>query len=423
MPNHYFMKFLYNSIFIALGIITLCLGIGCTPSKKSPELLRTPYLQGAIADSISIIWRTTSGVECAVQYKLKDEESWSTQAGVITAKGGSILENMVTLKGLKRGWYYDYKVLTDGKEFTSGQNLFFRAPIENADSVFAFYAVGDIGEAVADGGKPDQLAKSIADRQTVYDLGLLLGDIIYPIGEKSGYDKHLFPYFENVFSNVTSWPIPGNHDWGSDIEENYAQQWKLPGNEHYYSFDYGKVHYIGLDTKNGEFYKYEVQKKWLENDLKTAQGKYDWIIVFLHHNGKSCTYKDDYEAVVTMYPLFNEYNVDLVLNGHAHTYERLRPMDGEGQVVDLSQSNDQYINPDGFISITVGSGGKLRGVGTDPTAFTPDPDNCKYPNLVAAYAHTWAFLEINVNGKNLKAQAINTEDGQLVDEFEISKRD
>ena len=419
------MKSLHKSSLNLFVFVIFVVCIGCNVPQKPIELVREPYLQSAIADSISIIWRTKTGVDCAVKYKLKDESSWSTQTGLITAKEDTMLENMVTLNGLKRGSYYDYKVLTDGQEFATSSELFFRAPIEDSDSVFNFYAVGDIGEAVEDGGKPDQLAKSIADRQTIYDLGLLLGDIIYPIGENAGYDEHLFPYFENVFSNVTSWPIPGNHDWGSVIEENYAQQWKLPGNEHYYSFDYGKVHYIGLDTKNGEFYKYEVQKKWLENDLKTAQGKYDWIIVFLHHNGKSCTYKDDYEAVVTLYPLFNEYNVDLVLNGHAHTYERLRPMDGNGVVVnsDSIQNDNQYINPEGFISITAGSGGKLRGVGSDPTAFIPDPDNCKYPNLVAAYAHTWAFLEIKVNGKNLKAQAINTEDGQLVDEFEIRKRD
>lgn len=419
------MKSMSKSISIVFVFAILSVCIGCNDPQKPIELLRKPYLQSAIADSTSIIWRTKKGQDCAVHYKLKDAKSWLIQTGQVTAKGGFGLENLVTLKNLSRGSYYDYKVLTNGEELAAGNELFFRAPIEDSDSVFNFYAVGDIGEAVEDGGKPDQLAKSIADRQTVYDLGLLLGDIIYPIGENAGYDEHLFPYFEDVFSNVTSWPIPGNHDWGSSIEENYAQQWKLPGNEHYYSFDYGKVHYIGLDSKNGEFYKYEVQKKWLENDLKTAQGKYDWIIVFLHHNGKSCTYKDDYEAVVTLYPLFNEYNVDLVLNGHAHTYERLRPMDGNGVVInsDSSQNDNQYINPDGFISITAGSGGKLRGVGSDPTAFTPDPDNCKYPNLVAAYAHTWAFLEIKVNGKHLKAQAINTEDGQLVDEFEISKRD
>lgn len=419
------MNFLHKSVFIVLGFVTLCLGIRCTPAQKIPDLIRTPYLQGAVADSISIIWRTKTGVDCAVQYKLKDEESWLSKTGQVAVKGDSVIENLVTLKGLKRGKYYDYRVLTDGQEYAVDSDLSFRAPIEDSDSVFTFYAVGDIGEAVEDGGKPDKLAKSISDRQTKYDLGLLLGDIIYPIGENAGYDEHLFPYFKDVFSNVTSWPIPGNHDWGSSIEDNYAQQWKLPGNEHYYSFDYGNVHYIGLDSKNGEFYQYEIQKTWLENDLKTAQGKYDWIIVFLHHNGKSCTYKDDYEAVVTLYPLFNEYGVDLVLNGHAHTYERLRPLDGQGQVVDSnsSQSNTEYINPTGFISITAGSGGKLRGVGSDPTAFTPDPDNCKYSNLVAAYAHTWAFLEIKVNGKNLKAQAINTLDGELVDEFEISKRD
>jgi hypothetical protein len=41
---------------------------------------------------------------------------------------------------------------------------------------------------------------------------------------------------------------------------------------------------------------------------------------------------------------------------------------------------------------------------------------------VAAYAHTWAFLELKVNGKELSGEAINTEDGELVDSFMIKKK-
>lgn len=386
------------------------------------QLQRFPYLQAAQADSISILWRTDIGTQCEVKYRLKKADKWMKTTGKLISRNDSVRENMVTIKGLRNGETYLYKVFTDGQELALGKDLQFKSALRPTDSVFTFYAAGDIGESVEDGGTPDKLAQAIWERNPSYHHGLLLGDIIYPIGESAGYDIHLFPYFQDVFSRSTAWPIPGNHDWGSDIETNYAQQWKLPGNEHYYSFDQGNVHFIGLDSKNGEFYEFGTQVAWLENDLKKAQGNYDWIVVFLHHNGKSCTYKDDYEAVVSLYPLFAQYNVDLVLNGHAHTYERLKPMNGMGEVVQIPDvDHNSYHNPEGFISITAGSGGKLRGVGSDPKAFTPDPSNCQYPDLVAAYDHTWAFLEIAVKGRTISAKTISVQNGEVLDAFVINK--
>ncbi|MEQ6120310.1 metallophosphoesterase [Reichenbachiella sp. MALMAid0571] len=402
---------------------------GCKSSSKENNhkektkvtLQRMPYLQSALADSISILWRTNLGSECLVKYQLKQGGGWQQQAGVILSKNDLVQENIVTIKGLERGQVYAYSIYTDGMQLASNKDLQFRTALASTDSVFTFFAAGDIGESVEDGGTPDKLAKTMWERNSAYDLGLLLGDIIYPIGESAGYDIHLFPYFKDVFSRTTVWPIPGNHDWGSDIETNYAEQWKLPGNEHYYSFDQGNVHFIGLDSKKGEFYEYEKQKSWLEDDLKKAQQNYDWIVVFLHHNGKSCTYKDDYDAVVSLYPLFDQYNVDLVLNGHAHTYERLKPMNGKGKVANQQKNHDLYQDTEGFISITAGSGGKLRGVGSDPTAYTPDPSNCKYLDLVAFYNHTWAYLEIAVNGKILDAKTISVQNGEVLDSFVIKK--
>ena len=78
-------------------------------------------------------------------------------------------------------------------------------------------------------------------------------------------------------------------------------------------------------------------------------------------------------------------------------------------------------NPAGFISITVGSGGKLRGIGSDPKPFTPAPDNCKYPDLVAAFYHNWAFLTLKIDGKKLRGTVISTESHEIVDVFQVFK--
>ena len=407
-----------------LVVCAVCTEKDQQTSPRTIKVIREPYLQSTIADSVSIIWRTDLGSKCSVRYKKMDEQEWHQHSGMVDQINDRVYENIVTIKDLKKGQRYLYEIFTDGQHLRSEKKYYFNSTVAPTDLAFSFFAVGDIGEAVENGGKPDLLSQAISQRNGDYSLGLLLGDIVYPRGESKGYDVHLFPYFADIFSTTTMWPVPGNHDWGSDFETNYAAQWKLPGNEHYYSFNHGNIHFIGLDSKNGEFYDSDNQFCWLQQDLKDAHGNYDWILVFLHHNGKSCTYKDDYQAVIDLYPLFEEYQVDLVLNGHAHTYERLKPMDGTGAPIRLvEQKNGQqvYRNIDGFISITVGSGGKLRGVGTDPTPYEPDPDSCIYPDLVAAYHHTWAFMELQVNGTELNGNAIDVQNGKILDSFLIIK--
>lgn len=388
-------------------------------SKHNIPLVRKPYLQSALSDSTTILWRTAIGSECKVAFKEKNKKDWTYVDGITRLTNTKVIENEVCLPNLKANTTYEYQIYTDDQRMLKGQNLWFSSPVSNSDTSFTFFAVGDIGEPIEEGGTPDKLGISLSKYVDSFNFGLLLGDIIYPDGKSELYDKNLFQYFGKIFPYVPVFTVLGNHDW-HEPDENYLKEWKLPGNEHYYSFDYGNTHFIGLDTKNGELYEYEKQVNWLEKDLSKNTDKADWIVVFLHHNGKSCTYKKDYEGVVSLYPIFEKHGVDLILNGHAHTYERLNPMNGSGEVV-LNHKKINDPSKKGFISITVGSGGKLRGVGTDPKPFTPNPDNCKYPNLVAAYSHQWAFLTLEIDGKQLKGKAISTENNEILDEFVINK--
>lgn len=381
----------------------------------TPKMVRQPYLQSAIADSVSVLWRTDVGNGCEVRYRTVGASRWLTAKGVVRVANTGLIANEVTLTGLDHAQVYEYQVLTDGIEPAPSKMYRFRAPLSRADTAFTFFAVGDVGEPVADDGTPDVLGKALALQKDQFHFGLFLGDIIYPDGQSEDYDKNLFPYFTEVFPYVPVFTVLGNHDW-HEPQQNYMQEWKLPNNEHYYSFTYGNACFIALDSKNGEMHEYDTQREWLIRELENArEGGTDWLIVFLHHNGKSCTYKEDYEAVVSLYPLFEKYRVDLVLNGHAHTYERLNPMDGGGQLVPGG------LDEAGFTSITIGSGGKLRGIGTDPGPFTPDPDNCRYPGLVAKSVHDWAYAKFHINGKKLVGQAITTKEHEVVDTFELVK--
>ena len=387
------------------------------------KLLRMPYLQCALSDSVSILWRTNYGNDCAVQYKSVDENEWQKQKGIVNITNNVTVENTVTLSGLKEGQKYNYRIFTDNTLLAPEKKFELKAHVSDKKTPFSFYAGGDIGQPLAKGGKQYLMAKTIMERPTTFDFGLLLGDIVYPNGESEGYDLHLFPYFEDVFSNAPVYAVIGNHDWHVDPEQNFRQEWKLPGNEHYYSFDYANTHFIALDSKEGDFYEHETQMEWFKTDLEEAQGKYDWIIVLIHHNGKSCTYKPDYEIVMDLYTLYEKYGVDLVLNGHAHTYERLNPMNGNGEVLEGSQDEiHNYGEMDGFISITAGSGGKLYDKNGYSLTTNLDSLTCKYPNLVAAATHATQFLEVTISGKVLSAKSIETVNGEETDSFTIRKK-
>ncbi|WP_348636603.1 metallophosphoesterase family protein [Mariniflexile litorale] len=379
------------------------------------ELLREPYLQNSFADSISILWKTNAGEKSFVKYgKTKDLNSTSYS---VAEKDGDFLRHTVTLKGLDRGEKYFYAIYSDDQLLASGDDYYFRVEPLDKNSKFSFYAMGDIGEPVEKGGFPQITSYQINSLKEKPNFGIGLGDIIYPDGESLYADEYLFKPMEAILRNIPFYPALGNHDWKTDPDLNFEKEWKLPNNEHYYSYDYGNAHFIALDTRNGELFDVENQVKWFENDLIQVQGKHDWIFVYFHHNGRTCTYKKDEKAVIALYPLFSKYNVDVVLNGHAHTYERLHPYDSNGNVLEKHRANtDAYPEiSNGFIQITTGAGGKLN------KNWQPQiPGECD-KNVVAAVAHTGHFSLLTVEGKKLHLQAISTIGGVVLDSFTMNK--
>jgi hypothetical protein len=383
--------------------------------SETPKLVRHPYLQTAWKDSISILWHTDMGTKAAVRFGKTIDLNQIAYGNVIEDE--SIIKNEVTLKGLERGETYYYEILTDYTSLAKGVDYSFTTESEDSQQQFSFYAMGDIGEPVTTGGFPEITSHQINRLNTRPNFGIGLGDIIYPDGESKYADDYLFKPLQPILRNIPFYPALGNHDWHVNPDENFTKEWKLPHNEHYYTFDYQNAHFIALDTRNGDLFEPEKQLVWLETQLQKAQNKYDWIFVYFHHNGKTCTYKKDNLAVMSLYPLFAKYNVDIVFNGHAHTYERLQPFNQDGQVIEsLRKNNKTYPEiKNGFIQITTGAGGKLKGNWQPPVPGTCDK------NIVAANAHTGHFSIITIEGKKLNLKAISALGGFVLDEFTMDK--
>jgi hypothetical protein len=178
-----------------------------------------------------------------------------------------------------------------------------------------------------------------------FDLALHAGDVAY--GDETGIGDATYVTMQSWFFDVyRTWlrrrplfPTMGNHDsratnaWGAA----YLNLFTLPENgatvlfpdhaERYYSFDYGPIHFVSLDTEFAfqNVNRREAQLAWLDSDLSaTAQ---PWKIVFFHRPPYSSGAEHGSDLVIRQAfgPLFEKYGVQLVINGHEHDYERLVP--------------------------------------------------------------------------------------------------
>ena len=100
------------------------------------------------------------------------------------------------------------------------------------------------------------------------------------------------------------------------------------GIERWYSFDWGDVHFVALDSERTG----PVQAAWLDADLTANQ--LPWTIVYWHKPPfSSGEHGSDGATRAQFVPILEKHKVPLVLNGHDHDYERTTPQNGVTYVV------------------------------------------------------------------------------------------
>lgn len=370
------------------------------PVDPAPHaaLTRAPYLQALGQDGVLIAFRTDREVEPSVDYGA------SLRYGS-TVRGRASRVHAIEIGGLSPGERYFYRVRIGSRTLAEGENYFFDTDAGATDGEFSFFVTGDVGEP---GGAQALTGRRVLLTTPRAEIGLITGDVVYPDGAADDYDEHLMTPWAPLMRSVAIYPALGNHDWHVDPERNFVEQWYLPHNEHYYSFDRGNAHFIALDTRDGDIWDRENQVAWLRADLE-ANRHATWTFAYYHHPGYTCTYKGYEQSVIdNFHPLFDEYGVDIVFMGHAHTYERLYPMRG---ATPLNQDQDpNYVNPDGTIYVVTGCGAKLN------DSRTKDCDL----NAVAI-DQTYMFTHVTVRGNALQVRQIESETGTVRDEITLTK--
>jgi tartrate-resistant acid phosphatase type 5 len=195
---------------------------------------------------------------------------------------------------------------------------------------------GDIRFAViGDYGYPGQAAADVAALVKSWnaDFIVTLGDNNYPAGAAATIDYNIGQYYSDfIFPYVGQYGTGaaenrffsalGNHDLDTDLGQPYFDYFSLPGNERYYDFVEGPIHFFMLNSDPREpdgRSADSVQAQWLKKKLAASNAP--WKLVILHHTPYTSSLKRRPDAEL-QWP-FTAWGATAVLSGHDHLYERL----------------------------------------------------------------------------------------------------
>ncbi|MEO7501491.1 MAG: metallophosphoesterase, partial [Gemmatimonadaceae bacterium] len=257
--------------------------------------------------------------------------------------------------------------------------------LPNKAGSFKFAVLGDFGT-----GEPVQyqLATQMVKLhgQFKYDFVAMVGDNLYGSERPQDFAKKFeIPYRPLLDAGVKFYGALGNHD---AREERFYKLFNMDGKLYYSAKPKANVRFFFLEST----YPVPEQIQWVENELKNSDS--DWKIAVFHHPLYSSgeRHGSDLRLREVLEPLFLKYNVSVVLNGHDHFYERIKP-----------QKGIQYF--------VVGSGGKLRAGNIDRSS-----------GLTATGFDTdLAFMAAEIDGDQMYFNAISRS-GQIVDSGVLTRR-
>lgn len=429
---------------LALGGVVLLLVVGAGRGiqvwvQSQQQGPRAPYLQNMSSDAVTLRWQSADEVVGEVRYGLAPE----ALTGVVR-EGAATALHRLRLTGLKPATRY-YYALADGDHLShAGPDYsFVTAPLPGSSVPLRFWVQGDPGY-FNDGARAVYAAMRqwVADHprsgRPPFDLWLTTGDNGYSSGRDRDYQAALFDAYPELLRTIPYVPVYGNHDARRlaffrlfSFPQQGEGGGEPSGSQHYFSFDYGNVHFIVLDSEETDLDRDGAMHAWLRLDLAVTQQP--WRIVLFHHppysrsTHDSDSWRDSLGRMIKMrenfLPLLEQHGVDLVLSGHSHSYERsylLRCHYGKSDtfkpamMVQPDDGNEApYRKPlnaiprSGTVYAVVGSTSNLDNGPLDHPA-----------NRVVR--HERGALMLDVDGERLDAHFINS-DGKVSDHFAIVK--
>lgn len=337
---------IYLSIFVSL-LNLLAMG------AQAQNIVRGPYLQLLSTNSTYIRFRTDAATKPSLLIgKSPSALSRTIKQSTLTK------EHELLVDSLTSNTRYFYKIVTETQSLGDSTYFFQTAPAKGDKAKISFWSTGDMYPGQQQLDAYEGFKKFIGNKYT--NLYITVGDNVYAGASDGDFQANFFQVYQNgpILKQSALFPAVGNHDYDNSSQKQddpnvaYFQNFTLPtkgelngvpsSSEAYYSFDYGNVHFICLDSHawgKDNLHLYDgpnEQLTWLINDLKA--NKQDWTVVYFHYPPYTKgSYDSDnntgynlplFNLRNLLVPIFDQYQVDLVLTGHSHIYERSKPLKG-----------------------------------------------------------------------------------------------
>ncbi len=385
-------------------------GTSASPAaaQSTVTVVRGPYLQQVGANQAIVVWATREPGTARVEYRVGNAP-WLVETAISTFRSSSATgipsyyQHEATLTGLGANTTYEYDLRNSNVDPTPGVvDEFHTAPLPGTGTIHLI-AFGDSGT-----GSSSQSGVATAIGNDTFDFALHNGDVAYSRGTYAEFEARFFPFYRDWLRRKGFFPAIGNHDDMTSSATPYRTLFVLPRDgattaypnnaERFYSFDYGPAHFIALDTQAAflSAARRQEQLAWLTADLQEAQDR-PWRIAFFHRPPYSsgAEHGSDLAIRQAFGPLFEQYNVQVVLTGHEHSYERTVPWR------ESSTTTRQAVT----YVISGGAGAGLYPVGRSSfTAFSRSVDH---------------YLRMAVSPTDVTLEAVGT-DGATFDRFTLN---
>ena len=245
-------------------------------------------------------------------------------------------------------------------------------------------------------------------------------EVVLALGDYS-YSSTATCWFNIIdpIGSITRITIGNHEDQSSEDNSAYLNHFGL--SQQYYSFDYQDIHVVTMNSEQN----YDLgssQYNFVKEDLESASNNPNihWIIVTFHQpaysSPNSCSSCKAATSIRdTYHPMFDQYGVDLVLEGHVHNYQRSYPLifnknDPSNPLVTNTDKNT-YVDPKGPIFIIVGTGGINFHSLAGKESYIVNQQDAKF-----------GFLNIHFSddGK-LLGGTFYANDGSILDQFSVTK--
>lgn len=383
-------------------------------------IARGPYLQMGTSNSMIFRWSTDVATEGRVICRsartgVVRTSTWQPTQPLRLESSNTLTllrtihSDSVMVDGLEADTPYSYTIEARQSSVapivvlqSGSDNLFRTAPLTGTVTrPIRIWALGDFGVDQSVSADAYSRHLKVKNAFTNYintnnidyvNMWLWLGDNAYDWGTAQEYQKNVFDVYDSrvagqrIMKQTPIYATPGNHDYHNNktaagdpntalayrqnhglnhyynVVNNYTRgdnSGVHSGKEEYYSYDYGNIHFVSLDTygyecerqPNGSYtcpngygildtdlasdgQPKSAQVRWLKRDLEKAQldSRIKWIIVITHYPFYSMGTKDS-DTDLEIKPLrekflkfLEQYKVDMVMTGHSHVYERSKPI-------------------------------------------------------------------------------------------------